>query len=138
MARVYGNTNPLLTLKVGAGSATDFGPDVVSVEFTDGDGGPVTMSDFANGIRPVQMNVSYVLDFGATKAHQYHTTNAGAKNVTYSFQLDSGAVSQDNPKFTGTLTMPAVPLFAVEAGDKTEPVQFEVSYALDTYTKAIV
>ena len=38
MARVKGNVTPLLSFTVGAGTPEDFGDEVVSVEFTDGDG----------------------------------------------------------------------------------------------------
>lgn len=137
MARVKGNTTPLLSFKVGAASAFDFGSEVVSVEFTDGDGGAVTMSDFANGVAPVQMDVTFVLDFAATASYEYMWVNAGASNVTYVFQPVTGTPSQTNPKFTGTLTMPPKPRFGIEAGDATEAVTYDMSYALDTWTKAI-
>lgn len=137
MARVKGNVTPLLSFKVGAASAFDFGNDVVSVEFTDGDGGAVTMSDFAAGVAPVQMNVTFVLDFSATASYEYMWTNAGTSGVVYVFQPATGAPSQTNPKFGGTLTMPPKPRFAIEAGDATETVTYDVSFALDTWTKAI-
>lgn len=137
MARVKGNVTPLLTFKVGAASAIDFGSEVVSVEFTDGDGGAVTMSDFAAGVAPVQMNVTFVLDFAATSSYEFMWTNAGTTNVTYTFQPATGTASQTNPKFSGTLTMPPKPRFSIEAGDATETVTYDMSYALDTWTKAI-
>lgn len=135
MAREKGNTTPLFTLKTGAGSAVDFGPDVVSLTFVDGEGGPVTISDYNAGIRPVAIEVEFVLDFAVDKAHQYHWTNAGATNVTYVVQKSSGAVSQANPKFTGTLTMPASPLISLEGSN--EALTWSTTYQLDSYTKVI-
>lgn len=137
MARISGNKTPYLSFKVGAASAFDFGTEVVSIEFTDGDGGAVTMSDFANGVSPVQMNVTFVLDFAATASYEYMWTNAGTSGVTYEFRPSTAAASQTNPKFSGTLTMPAKPKFTIEASDATEVVQYEISYALDTWNKAI-
>lgn len=136
MPRIKGNKTPLLTLKVGAASAVDFGPDVVSVEFTDGEGTQLTMSDFAAGITPKAMNVTYALDFAASAAYEYHWVNSGTAAVVYAFQPSNAAVAQTNPKFGGTLTMPAKPNFAIEAG--TDEVTFDVSYELDTWTKVIV
>ena len=138
MARVKGNVTPLLTFKNGAASAFDFGSEVVSVEFTDGDGGAVTMSDFAAGVAPVAMNVEFVLDFAVASSYEYMWQNAGVSGVTYTFQPAAGAASQTNPKFTGTLTMPPKPRFSIEAGDATETATYEMSFALDTWTKAIV
>lgn len=137
MPRVKGNVTPLFTLKVGSASAVDFGAELVSVGFEDGDGGQVTFSDFASGQAATKMTATFVLDFAAASAHQYHWTNAGATNVTWALQPATGAVSQTNPKFTGTLTMPRTPLFALEAGDATSTVTFDVEYELDSYTKAI-
>lgn len=138
MPRVKGNVQPFLSFKVGAASAFDFGSEVVSIEFTDGDGGAVTMADFATGVAPVQMNVTFVLDFAATSSYEYMWTNSGTSAVTYEFRPSSAAASQTNPKFTGTLTMPPKPRFAIEAGDATEVVTYDVSFALDSWSKAIV
>ena len=135
MARIKGNTTPLFTLKVGAASAVDFGTQVASVEFADGDGNQVTMDDYASGSAPKQLNVTFVLDFATSAAFEYHWTNSGATGVTWAFQVSNGAVSQTNPKFTGTLTMPPKPNFSVEAG--TDDTTWDVTYELDTYTKAI-
>lgn len=137
MPRISGNKVPLLTLKVGAASAVDFGTEVVSIEFTDGDGGAVTMADYAQGVAPVQMNVTFVLDFSAASSYEYLWTNAGTSGVTYTVQFQTGAASQTNPKFSGTLTMPPKPRFTVEAGDATEVVTYDASFALDTWTKSI-
>lgn len=135
MSRLKGNKTPLLSFKIGAASAFDFGADVVSVEFTDGEGSPVTMSDYASGVSPVQMNVTFVLDFAADASYEYLYANAGTTSVTYVFQPETGSPSQTNPKFTGTATLPAKPRFSVEAG--TEDTTYDVEIALDTWTKAI-
>lgn len=137
MSRVHPNTVPFLSFKVGAASAIDFGSEVVSIEFTDGDGGAVTMADYANGVVATQMNVTFVLDFAAASSYEYMWTNAGKTGVIYEFRPANTAASQTNPKFTGTLTMPAQPRFSVEAGPATDTVTYDVSYALDTWTKAI-
>lgn len=138
MARIKGNVTPLLTFKNGAASAFDFGSDVVSVEFADGAGNAITMSDFANGVSPVQMSVTFVLDFASTASYEYMWNNSGVTGVTYTFQPSNGSASQTNPKFSGTCTMPAKPRFAIAAGDATSVQTYDVVFQLDTFTKAIV
>lgn len=137
MPQQKGNVLPLFTLKVGAASAVDHGAELVSIEFTDGEGSPLTFSDYAAGIAPTAINATYALNTDAGKAFDYHWSNAAATGVTYAFQFSSAAVSATNPKFTGTLTMPRTPLFSHEAGDPTTKTTFEVTYQLDTYTKAV-
>lgn len=135
--RLKGNQVPIFTLKIGAGSAVDFGSDLVSFEFVDGDGAQVTFSDFADGT-PTQLNATFVTDFSATAAFEYLYANAGTASVTYSLQPAQGAVSQTNPKFTGTLTLPSnKPRWGNTGGQSTDYGQFDVEFALDTYTKAI-
>jgi len=137
MPRLKGNSVPLFTLKVGAGSAVDFGSELVSFEFVDGDGAQVTFSDYASGT-PTQMNVTFVLDFAASSAFEYLHTNSGATEVAYVLQPATGTVSQTNPKFSGTLTLPATkPRWGNSAGEGTENATFDVEFALDTYAKAI-
>lgn len=137
MARLKGNTTPVFTLKIGASSAVDFGSELVSFEFVDGEGAQVTFSDYAAGT-PTQLNATFVLDFAATSAFEYLHSNAGAANVTYTLQPANGAASQLNPKFTGTLTLPATkPRWGNSAGEATEAATFDMEFALDTYAKAI-
>lgn len=137
MSRVRGNLTPKLSFQIGSGSSVDFGADVVSVEFADGSGGAVTMSDYATGVSPVQMNVTFVLDWSASASYEYLSSNAGTTGVTYIFQPSNGSASQTNPKFTGTCTLPPKPRFAIAAGDASTAVTYDVSFQLDTWTKAI-
>ena len=135
MGRIKGNTTPVMSFKIGTGSAVDFGAEIVSVEFADGDANQTTMSDYASGNAPKDLNLTAVLDFDADKFHDWLTANAGATDVTYVYQKSNAAVSASNPKFTGTCTLPAKPGFSVEAG--TDDSTFDVTIATDTYTKAI-
>lgn len=136
MPRLKGNSVPLFTLKVGAASAVDFGPELVSFEFVDGDGAQVTFSDYASGT-PTQLNTTFVLDFAANSAFEFLHGNSGATSVAYVLQPAAGAVSQTNPKFSGTLTLPATkPRWGNSAGEGTENATFDVELALDDYTKA--
>lgn len=136
MPQQKGNVQPLFTLKVGAASAVDHGPELVSIEFTDGDGSPLTFADYAAGIAPTAINATFALNTDAGKAFDYHWTNAGTSAVAYAFQFSNATVSAANPKFSGTLTMPRTPLFSHEAGDATTQTTFDVTYQLDTYNKA--
>lgn len=137
MPRVKGNTVPMVSFKVGAGASSDFGADVVSIEFTDGAGGAVTMSDFATGVAPVQLNLTFVLDLAATASFEYFTANAGASGVSYEVRLSNAARSQTNPGFVGTLTIDKKPRFKIDAGDATATATYDVSYALDSWTKVV-
>lgn len=136
MARLKGNQTPLLTFKVGAGSAVDLGTYAVNVSFDDGESDPVTFSDYATGSGSVAMTVEFVTDFASSAAFDYLFTNAGAAGVTWVFQPVPGTVSQDKPKFTGTCTLPRKPYVAMEAGNEDQT--FEVTIQCDTYTKVIV
>lgn len=137
MPRVKGNVTPVMSFKIGASSAVDFGSEVVSVEFTDGDGNNVTFSDYAAGT-PTQLNLTLVLDFAANSSYEFFYANSNASNVTYVYQPASAAASQTNPKFTGTLALPATkPRFSVEAGEATDVATYEMSFNLDSFTKAI-
>ena len=136
MARIKGNTNPTVSFKNGAASLVDLGAYLVSFEVADGDATQVTWSDFATGTAPKALNIEFVLDFAAAGAYEYMYANKGATGVTYTFIPDGGsAISQTNPKFTGTCTLGAAPNFSAAAG--TDQATFTVTVQCDTFTKAI-
>lgn len=136
MARVFGNKQPLMNFKNGSGTLTELGADVVTWGWADGEGNPVTMADYQAGVTPEKLTVTFVLDFSATSAHEYFHTNAGATGVTYNVSPTTGTVSQTNPKWTGTCTMPKKPQFEIDAS--TEATTFDVEIALDNRNRVIV
>lgn len=137
MPRVKGNSVPLFTLKIGASAAVDFGGEMVSFEFVDGDGAQTTFADYAAGT-PTQLNVTSALNFDATSLFEYLYANSGTTGVIYTLQYRNAAASQSNPKFTGTLTLPPQkPRWGNSAGESTEDATFDVEFDLDTYTKVI-
>lgn len=136
MARIKGNTTPILSFKNGAATLKDLGAYLVSIEFGDGEGDALTMADFAAGVRPVAMTVTFAQDFAVDSAYDYLWSNAGATGVTWHFKASDASTSQTNPDFNGTCTLPAKPYFSVEAGNEEQT--FEVEIQLDSYNKAIV
>jgi hypothetical protein len=138
MARIRANNQYVFSLKTATGSLIDFGADVTKISVTDGDG-PITSGDKATGIAPKVLNVTAVMDTaptGATSLWEYAHANAGATLVAYAVTLAPGAASQANPKYAGTLTMPARPGF--DTGDINDSVlTFELAFNTDSYAKAI-
>lgn len=135
MARIKGNNTPVLTFKNGAAALKDVSAWLVSIEFVDGDGEALTFTDFNTGVRPVAISMEFALDFATDSAYDYFYANAGATGVTYHWKPTTAATSQTNPDFSGTVTMPAVPLFGLDASNDYQT--FTVEAQCDTFTKAI-
>lgn len=133
---VKGNKTPKFTLKIGAATATDFGAELRAINVDDGEGEQTTFADFASGNTPKAITIEADLSFGTTALFDYLWTNAGAANVSYELIADgAGTVSATNPKFTGTLTLPAKPNFGLAAGNDKQ--SFEATFQLDSMTKAV-
>ncbi|WP_156366891.1 hypothetical protein [Aeromicrobium sp. Leaf272] len=135
MARYKGNTTPQITFVRAAATAipsTDLGAFATKIEFTEGDGEPVTFSDVADGKRPVAVELEFATDFGPGTAFNFLQQYAGSTGVSYDIRpLGSTALSSSAPKFSGTCTLPASPLINFEKG--TEVGVFSVTIQLDTY-----
>lgn len=131
MARIKGNTNVSLTL-----GTDEVGTDLISYEFTDGEGEQLTFADFASGDAPVALALTFVLRFDADSAFDVLWENAGSTGVDYELIVNGDlSVSQTNPRFFGEATLPPKPKHGLEAAN--EAGQFEVEIQLDSFNKAI-
>lgn len=128
---IKGNKTPVFSFKIGSASAIDFGAELRSISFGDGEGEQTTFNDFATGARPVAVTLTADLSFGADKFYNWLMANAGTANVTWTHQVETGTVSPTNPKWSGTCTLPAKPLFELEASN--DKASFEVEIQLDSF-----
>lgn len=134
MPVIRGNVTPKVEFKIGAATAKDVTGALRSYAFADGEGEVTTFTERAAGLRPAAVTLTFDLEFGTGSAYDYFATEAG-KTATFTLLVDgSKAVSADNPAFTGTATMPAVPFFEVEQSN--EKASFEVEVQLDSFNYA--
>lgn len=131
MSVIRGNRNPSFVFA----ESNDFGEELRSVGFDEGEGEATTFYEFSVGYRPVAVTLTFDLSFDADSAYNYFFTNAGSSNVEWEYVIDGeAAVSASNPRFFGTCTLPPKPLFELEAS--TEKQSFEIEVQLDSFDKA--
>lgn len=134
MTVIKGNLLPSFTLKLGTGTAVEFGTELRSIKQGEGEGEVTTFAQRAAGLRPVAITVEADLDMGTGKLYNFLVANAGAANVAWSYKISSGAVSASNPLYSGTCTLPAVPLF--DAEQSAEALSYEVVFETDSFSVA--
>lgn len=111
-ARVSGRVKPYLKITGlsstgGSVTATEPSDDLISINLTDGDGNEaVTFSDFAEGITPKALEVSYT--YSGVTASLWHLLdmNAGRTGVGFVWGPEGNSVAAaGKPVITGTVTL---------------------------------
>lgn len=130
MAVIRGTRNPVFAF-----DDTDFGEELRSVAFAEGEGEAKTFLEYSTGYRPVAVTLTFDLSFSTDSAYDYFFTNAGDAGIAWEYVIDGAStVGPENPRFYGTCTLPPKPLFEIEAS--ADKQSFEIQIQLDTFNKS--
>lgn len=131
--RIKGNKKPVLTLgSPGADQSADLISYTVENEAADSD--TVTFEDAENGGgRQFYLRGSAIQSTKSTSFWRYVWENTGETSVPYTIAPHGNAVAtEDEPHFTGTLTIGAKPTIGGEASTSTSSAfSFEFEFEID-------
>lgn len=126
--RVRGNINPILTFKIGAGTATSFSDDIKRVALTsdDKDDSDITFYEASLGLaKDYTLELTAVLSFATASFYRYLWTNAGTDVLVTYGPLGNATPSTSQPHFQFTVTLARAD-FEIEASLGAAGAEFDI------------
>jgi hypothetical protein len=134
-----GNIVPFLTITVSGSTpsaAINLADDVINAVLVDGDGEPLTVSDFASGTSSKALECEFLYSGKTGTIFDFLWKNSGKTASIVFGEFGNGTAAADKPVITATATLPAKPNFGVTAG--LDEATFESTIQLDTYDRQAV
>lgn len=130
--RLRGKSGLIFTLKIGAGTATNYGDDIkaVSISNDDADDSNVTFADVAAGLTKVYaLTTTAIVSNDTGSLYQYLWTNPGA-TFTLAYAPNGNATpTATKPHYTATVVATGKPVFDLEANlDANYSAEFEYTF----------
>jgi hypothetical protein len=133
---IRGNVVPFLTITVSGSTpsaAINLADDVINAVLVDGEGDPLTVSDYASGTSSKALECEFLYSGKTGAIFDFLWKNSGKTATIVYGQFGNGTAAADKPVITATATLPAKPNTGTSAG--LDEATFESTIQFDTYDR---